>query len=246
VPYDLRRREAVTPSAETALAWTVDGQRRVEVAVAGLSNASASGPSALPGWSRGHVLTHLARNADALVNLLSWARTGVPAPMYPGGPDQRAFDIEAGAARPIEELSHDLRQADARFEAAASNMPADAWEARVVSASGREIPAADVVWLRTREVWLHLVDLSVGFTVDDIREDVAWELVLDVAGWMSTRVERAFELVVPGRESVRMGPGPSTGRVQATANALAGWLTGRDDAPPVVESGTPPQLPPWL
>ena len=32
-------------------------------------------PSALPGWTRAHVLTHLARNADAMVNLLTWART---------------------------------------------------------------------------------------------------------------------------------------------------------------------------
>ena len=41
-----------------------------------------AGPSLLPGWSRGHVLTHLARNADGAVNLLTWARTGVETPQY--------------------------------------------------------------------------------------------------------------------------------------------------------------------
>jgi hypothetical protein len=44
---------------------------------AGFSDANVRGPSLLPGWSRGHVLTHLARNADDGRNLLVWARTGV-------------------------------------------------------------------------------------------------------------------------------------------------------------------------
>src|SRR6266568_3680678 len=60
-------------------------------------------PSLLPGWSRGHVLVHLARNADGLRNLLIWARTGVVTPQYPS---QQARDdaIEAGAGRPAGDL----------------------------------------------------------------------------------------------------------------------------------------------
>ena len=51
--------------------------------VAALTDSQARAPSLLPGWTRGHVVTHLARNADALRNLLTWARTGIPTPMYP-------------------------------------------------------------------------------------------------------------------------------------------------------------------
>jgi hypothetical protein len=33
-------------------------------------------PCALEGWSRRHLVSHFARNADAVGNLLAWARTG--------------------------------------------------------------------------------------------------------------------------------------------------------------------------
>jgi maleylpyruvate isomerase len=47
-----------------------------------LGDAQAREPSLLPGWTRGHVLSHIARNADGMVNLLNWARTGTETPMY--------------------------------------------------------------------------------------------------------------------------------------------------------------------
>ena len=61
-----------------------------------LSDAQVREPSSLPGWTRGHVLTHIARNADGLGNLLIWARTGTETPMYPSA-RSRGDDIEAGA-----------------------------------------------------------------------------------------------------------------------------------------------------
>ena len=61
-----------------------------------LSDAEVLAPSGLPGWSRGHVLTHIARNADSLVNLLTWAATGVEHPQYPSM-QARDTAIEAGA-----------------------------------------------------------------------------------------------------------------------------------------------------
>ena len=63
------------PPWETLTGWAAAGQQRVEQAAAALDPAQVAGPSRLSGWTRGHVLSHLARNADALVNLLTWART---------------------------------------------------------------------------------------------------------------------------------------------------------------------------
>src|SRR5579863_5967707 len=80
---------------------------RLVSTAAGLSDEQAREASLLPGWSRGHVLTHLARNADALRNLLVWARTGVVTPMY-ATPDERDENIEAGAGRPAAVLLADL------------------------------------------------------------------------------------------------------------------------------------------
>ena len=79
--------------------------------LAGLTDAQARQPSSLPGWSRGHLITHVARNADGMCNLLHWARTGEPRPMY-REPDGRAADIEAGSGRPAAELARDV--ADSR------------------------------------------------------------------------------------------------------------------------------------
>src|SRR5918999_1732122 len=70
-------------------------------AVAALDDERLREPSLLPGWTRAHIVTHMARNADGLRNLLTWARTGVETPMYVG--DQRERDIEAGVRRPIAE-----------------------------------------------------------------------------------------------------------------------------------------------
>jgi maleylpyruvate isomerase len=82
---------------------------RVLVTATALSDAQAREPSLLPGWSRGHVLTHIARNADGLRNLLIWARTGAETPMYASA-ESRSADIEAGAGRPAAELAADVRR----------------------------------------------------------------------------------------------------------------------------------------
>uniref|UniRef100_UPI0019669E1F maleylpyruvate isomerase N-terminal domain-containing protein n=1 Tax=Nonomuraea lactucae TaxID=2249762 RepID=UPI0019669E1F len=105
--------------------------RRLLAAVATLSEGDVAAPSRLPGWTRGHVLSHVARNADSLHNLLTWARTGVRTPQY-GSDEERDTGIEAGAGRPLAEHLTDLEMSAARLAAAADAMPAQAWSARVV------------------------------------------------------------------------------------------------------------------
>lgn len=231
---------------ERVLGWVEDGQRRLQQAVDALPADGVTESTALPGWSRGHLITHLARNADALVNLLTWARTGVPTPMY-ASPDQRTTDIEAGAGRPLAEQRADLRESAARFRAAAEALSADAWSATVVSGQGREIPASEVPWLRAREVWIHLVDLRVGVGMDVLPPDLAWALVRDVAGWMSARVgpESGAELTADGHGTVVLGtPSPSGATVSGPPHALAAWLTGRDGTEEL--RGELPKLPRWM
>src|SRR5260370_38967831 len=76
-----------------------DATQRMLKTASTLSDEEVRQPSLLPGWTRGHVLAHLAGNADALRNLLIWARTGVKAPAYAS---QQARDeaIEAGGGTP--------------------------------------------------------------------------------------------------------------------------------------------------
>ncbi|MCD9874693.1 maleylpyruvate isomerase family mycothiol-dependent enzyme [Streptomyces guryensis] len=231
----------------TVLQWVQDGQRRLQQAVDALPGTAVFEPSALPGWTRGHLLTHLARNADALVNLLTWARTGTPTPMYTS-PDRRVTDIEAGAGRPLTEQQRDVRQSAARFAAAAEALTQEAWSATVVSGQGREIPASEVPWLRAREVWIHLVDLRVGVAMDALPADFAWALVDDVAGWMSARVApgAGAELTAEGFGTVVLGRPSVDVTVTGSPNALASWLTGRGATDELHVRGELPGLPRWL
>src|SRR5262245_39489602 len=121
----------------------------------GLEPLAVAQPSALPGWTVGHVLTHVARNADAYTNLLTWARTGVETPAYASS-SARAAGIEEGAARPLREQVVDVREAHERFSDAAAAMTAEAWTF-FLEPTGQS--AAAVPWARLREVEVHHVDL---------------------------------------------------------------------------------------
>lgn len=252
------------PPWDTVIAWATQGQQAVELAASRLDPSQVAEPSRLPGWTRGHVLSHLARNADALVNLLTWARTGTETRMY-ASPTDRADGIEAGAYRALPEQLADLNAADERFLVAAAAVPADRREFTVLSAQGREIPASEVPWLRVREVWLHVVDLDADYDVDDMPDDVAWMLAADVAGWMSSRTQITAELRAEGQpDAIRLGPGPSgpsgggpsgpepsggTGVVvEGTPQRIAGWLTGRVHGVHGLTVATDelPDLPRWL
>lgn len=233
------------PHHDVLLGWADDGQARVEAAAAPLTDADARAASALPGWSRGHVLTHLARNADALVNLLTWARTGVETPMY-AGPEQRSADIDAGADRTAAELAADLHGSAQRFRAAAAALSDEGWAATVRTRAAREISAAEIPWLRVREVWLHLVDLDRGATVDDIPDDVAWQLVLDSAASLGPRVPSSVDLYVEGHGTLRLGAAEPSGELRGAASRIAGWLTGRCGSQLAQATGPIPELPRWL
>ena len=139
-----------------------DATRRLLKTAGALTDEDIASPSLLPGWTRGHVLNHVARNAEALRNLLGWARTGVVTPAYPS---QQARDdaIEAGADRPAAELAADIARTAAEFGAEAATLNRRAWQVPVHLLDGREFPAALILTRRLVEVELHHTDLGCGY-----------------------------------------------------------------------------------
>lgn len=234
------------PPWDTLLGWVAEGQQRGENVAGGLDDARLREPSRLAGWSRGHILSHLARNADALVNLLAWARTGVESRMY-ATPGDREAGINAGAGRGLAEQLADLTSSGSRFLRAAGAVPEARRSFCVLSAQGRQIPAHEVPWLRVREVWLHLVDLDAGYDIDAVPDAIAWELAKDVAAWMTSRTTATVDLHVDGCGSVRLGPGPSPGgSITGSPQQVAGWLTGRAGPAGLTATAAVPDLPRWL
>lgn len=135
----------------------VRSQADLEHWLARLGDRPPGEPSQLPGWTLGHVLTHLARDADSHLRLLAGA------PQYPGGSDQRTAEIEAGADRPWDALLADLRAAQARLAQAWAN-----------ATDGDPGPAARVersARARWREVEVHRVDLGLGYRFADVPAD---------------------------------------------------------------------------
>ncbi|MFB7599745.1 maleylpyruvate isomerase N-terminal domain-containing protein [Streptomyces sp. NPDC056160] len=130
---------------------------RFVATVAALTDAQAAGGTLVPPWTRGHVVTHVARAADSLSRLLSWARTGVETPQY-ASMDARAAEIEAGAGRPVADLVADVRDSAARFEAAVRALPPAAWHYEVRMRTGEPRTPATLISTRLRELEVHHAD----------------------------------------------------------------------------------------
>jgi maleylpyruvate isomerase len=209
-----------------------------------LDDVAVAAPSLLPGWTRGHVLTHLARQADAMTNLLTWARTGVESPAYPSAA-ARAEGIEAGAGRRLAEQIADLRAAHERMADAAAAMPAEAWVFHIPT---RNQLAAALPWVRLREVGVHHVDLDAGYTPADWTDAFALRLLREIvagaapdAPAMVLRpygIDHPLTIGKPGDAPVIGGP----------TRAIAAWLAGRADGAEltVAPDGELPVPPVWM
>jgi maleylpyruvate isomerase len=211
---------------------------------ADLDPAAVTAPSLLPGWTVGHVLTHLARNADAQTNLLTWARTGVPTPAYPS-PEARTAGIEAGAGRPLREQIEDLRAAHDRFADAGAAMTAAAWTFPLPP-TGQV--AAAVPWARLREVEVHHVDLGARYTPADWSDAFALRLLREIVTGAGDDWP-ALELRPHGVEhALTIGSAPAPPVIGGPAKSLAAWLAGRADGSDLAVSpdGELPTLAKWM
>jgi maleylpyruvate isomerase len=207
----------------------------------GLDDGAMSAPSALPGWTVGHVLTHVARNADAYTNLLTWARTGVETPAY-ASPTARMDGIDAGAERPVAEQIADLREAHERLADAAAAMPAEAWTFFLAPTGAS---AAAVPWARLREVEVHHVDLGRGYSPEDWSDAFALRLLREI---VTNMPDLDLVLRPQGVEhTLTIGNPEGAPEVSGPTRSIAAWLAGRADGSDLTVSpdGALPEPPRW-
>jgi maleylpyruvate isomerase len=208
-----------------SLRWVEEGTRLCEQAIDGLDDDQYADPSALDGWSRAHLVAHLAANAEALRNLAHWAATGEETPMY-SSPAQRNADIETGATRPPSVLRTWFHEEAGALAADLGRLTDEHWRSRVRTAQGRDVPATEIPWLRAREVMVHVVDLGTGITFADLPEDFLGALHDDIVA------KRGADAVPP---------------IEGTLADRVGYLAGRTSAGVTCTDGAPaPELPPWL
>ncbi|MFJ7210340.1 maleylpyruvate isomerase N-terminal domain-containing protein [Amycolatopsis sp. NPDC098790] len=235
----------MTTASEKAHAL-LEGVRKLDDewarAIGGLGEPELRAPSALPGWSRAHVLAHLARNADGLHNLLTWANTGVETPMYASA-EARDADIEAGSQHPAGDLLADFVASAGRFEQYAAAMPDDAWAREARNRQGAPVTGAVVARMRLSELTIHLADLDRGYDLDRVlgllgplADDVVQHAITSRAAHLP-----ALRLVAGGSEWT-MGAAPGA-TVRGTSGQLLAWLSGRSDGAAL--DGAVPRIPAW-
>ncbi|MDQ4502889.1 maleylpyruvate isomerase family mycothiol-dependent enzyme [Sinomonas sp. ASV322] len=221
-----------------------------------LSYADLDGPSLLPGWTRRHVIAHVGYNARAVARLVEWAATGVETPMY-SSPEARNAEIEFGATLPPVALQNLFDHSAIHLSVEWRDLPADRWDVEVRTAQGRLVPVSETVWMRTREVWLHAVDLDNGARFADVPAEVLRPLLGDIWGAWEKRGEAVGLAVrVAGGEDAGLTLGePARGVtvVEGPLAAVVRWAAGRGAEPgaPVTATngGRPsglPAAPRWI
>jgi maleylpyruvate isomerase len=226
--------------------------RRMQVSASRVTDDDCRGPSLLPGWSRGHVLTHWARNADGQSRMLLAAMHGEIAEQYPGGDERRESEIEAGANRPARLILSDVRTATGQVEDVWRRMPPDAWSRPTAARIGLR-PAWMSVWARWRETEIHHVDLNIGYTHSSWPAEFV-DLMLPRV--MPTLATRLTEEITVQAETTDRDPlatattADTTGDpliVRGPASAILCWLLGRVSAAAadleVTRCGQPWRLP---
>jgi maleylpyruvate isomerase len=217
-------------SVEPMIEANVTAADRLIATAAALTDEQMRAPSLLPGWSRGHVLTHVARLADGLRNLFAWAETGVRTPQYPSL-DARAADIEAGAGRSADEITADVTISANAFAEHARKLPDEAWLAPVQGARGPAHPAWFVLNRRLFEVEVHHADLGLAYRPADWPGWFVSDELYRVTGYLAQNPATPTAVLndaVCGRQYFLRGAQPSDLAITGAGYALLAWLIGRD------------------
>ncbi|WP_404389336.1 maleylpyruvate isomerase family mycothiol-dependent enzyme [Humibacillus xanthopallidus] len=237
----------MAPAPEPALGWMNEGTELFLKALESLDDESLAARGSLPGWTGSHVVAHVAANAEALGNLVRWARTGEATPMY-SSPEQRGADIEVGAQRPVAELRLWVASSAARLADSLDALTPDQWAREVLTAQGRAVPATEIPWMRSREVMVHAVDLGGAVTFADLPASFDAALLDDITAKRSAGADGPHLRLAPtddDRSWVVTGAG-DTVTVRGSLAQLTAYLSGRPATGLHADGAALPSLPRWL
>ena len=218
-----------------------------------LSDAELDGDSLLPGWTRRHITAHIGYNARAIARLVEWAATWVETPMYASTP-VRDHEIEFGATLSPIALRHLFDHSAVHLNVEWRDLPAEAWNHKLKTAQGRIVPAEETVWMRTREVWIHAVDLANGASFADIPAPVLERLLKDITGaWHTRGTDQGLVVTVTDQDltfgdtasdSPTLVFGPLAAVVEWAAGRGSGGVTATGPSGSILE--TVPAAPKWI
>lgn len=209
-------------------------------------------PSLLPGWNRRALIAHVGLNARAVRRLVTWAETGVETPMY-DSTTQRDDEIDLGSTLNVTAIRNLSEHAAIDLDVAWRDLPEDRWNFEIKTAQGRLVPVSETIWMRTREVWIHAVDINNGGDVADFPALVIDMLLPDlIAVWRRKRSINPVANIVlaPTDRDIRLvldENGIEDIIYTGTAVDLVRWGIGRGNTGVVDQFGNKaPTAPTWL
>ena len=201
-----------------------EATNRLVRTVDGFQGDDWSAASGLPGWTRAHVVAHLALNAEGLAAALTGIVQDEPTPMY-ASPEDRNLDIEELAADDPAELRERLLAGCTLYADAWTALPDDAGGASFErTPGGATIPAGATLGMRLREVEIHHADLGAGYSHGDWPPRFCEILLGSMTRREWSEPFTAAPTDLDGTWAYGEGTGPT---VSGSAADLGWWLTGR-------------------
>jgi len=203
--------------------WIGDVTSRLLGDTIGMSEAGWHSPSLLPGWSRAHVATHLARNADRFATIVADGSCDGPC----ADPDVQFLELECGADRTGIDLQIDLDSSAGALDRAWRSV--DDWD-RPIRIGDDEQPLSVLPLIRLHEVAVHHLDLDISAFVDDLApETAAWLLRWVLSRFVGTHGP-AMTITSSSGQTATVGSGRVMRKVSGTDQRLWAWLCGRAPA----------------
>lgn len=214
---------------------------RIVASAASLRNDAVLAPSLCAGWSRGHVLAHVARHADALARVATVALTGEPGAMY-ASQAERDAEIEAGARRPAAHQAADILESAERLAALIDRLGPEHDTVRVERVpGGPTLEVGRLRFMRLRELVFHHVDLDSCFGFGSVAPAVVELLLTDMAERLqSGATPPSATLVTTEGDRFVLGEGATT--VKGSRADVLLWAA-RGRATGVTLDGPSPTLP---
>jgi maleylpyruvate isomerase len=209
---------------------------RLLAMTADLDEAAARGDSVLPGWSRGHVITHIANFSEAMTRQVEEALQGRLVDVYDGGRPARDAAIEAGADRPAAELKAQLGTAVNALLASWDKVGPTDWPLPIRHRDSNLSAGLQATW---RELTIHTADLDLGFTPADWSDDFCLHLL----DFLRPRTPDDTHLIL---KSPTITWDNGTGHdvtLEGPLSSLTAWYAGRPTPTPI--NGPLPELLPW-
>jgi maleylpyruvate isomerase len=211
-----------------------------------LTEEDVTAPSLLPGWTRGHVLAHLAGISNAMARQLEFAGRGETVELYDGGFEGRTKAIEMSAGHTLEQHRADVDSALERALRAFDSLDAGGWQAPISYRGGVVLDGGMALW---RELVIHASDLNTG------RGPESWSRPFceHLFDFLSARVPdgQRFVLQPLGLPPVTIGTGNRSTVISGMLTDIAAWLAGREPslgslrASAAADDVDLPELLPW-